>query len=86
MDLSRGLSRHPLDAGQRAGFAGDRGSQLHRVSLVHTLYNLYRSARCGRLELASTSAARICRADPDHDRVAWMWDAFYSLPDQDCSK
>ncbi|MBV6467865.1 MAG: hypothetical protein PGMFKBFP_03238 [Anaerolineales bacterium] len=54
-----GLPRHPLDAGQRAGFARDRGGQLRGVSLVHALHDLHRPARSRRLELAPAPAARL---------------------------
>ena len=53
-----GLPRHPLDAGQRARHAGDRGGQRARIpSLGHALYDLHRAAGRHRLELARTPAA-----------------------------
>jgi hypothetical protein len=65
MDLP-GLSRHPLDAGSCAGFAGHRGGQLHRVPLVHALHHLHRPPGRRRLELASAPAARPHSAPPHH--------------------
>ena len=54
-----GLPRHPLDAGKRPGFTGDRGSQLAQlISLVFAFHHQYGSAWRGRLGVASTTTTR----------------------------
>ncbi|NOH01188.1 MAG: hypothetical protein HND47_04040 [Chloroflexi bacterium] len=58
-----GLPRHPLDAGLHRRLARHRGSQLHGIPLVHTLYDLHRLTGRRRLELAPAPAARrLCSA------------------------
>ncbi len=55
----RGLSRHPLAAGQCAGFTCHCRGELFGVSLVHPHDHLHRPAGCCRLELAPAPAARV---------------------------